>query len=628
MKHIEVAEPSSAGVGVDDRERDAGTWDMVRRGGRIGIPDAVLVVATAVLLVALAYSRSREGLSFAAPLFWTGQLILFGFVFFRALNPTTSPRERTVLVLLYACAQSVLRWAYSPHDFGFSDELQHLRALDNVLTTHRLFSMNYSLPVSRGYPGLENVTAELAQVSSLGPFGSGVLIASAAHILLAGCVLLLLHEVSQSSRLACVGTVLYLANPHAAYFDTSFIYQTLALPFLVLAIFLAIRFARHEQHRYLSFAGCLACFAIIAITHHVTSFAAIGLLAIIALGTSLFRASRNLAWRLALCAVAGAAVYVCWVLPVAPYTFDYFRIHTGYIIHDLIHWREIKLSLPKLPPGTPWFDRILGPASVPLTLGLIILSIRLTRRRPPLERYFIWLALVSYAGAVATRVIVKNGGEFAGRAFTFTALFTGLAIGAALVSLTPFPASRHHSSPDRPERRLIAAMALAVVIFLAGITTGVPAWWQRLPGPFWIDSNPSGVDAVGTSEAEWAGKYLKPGTRYFGDVTSLTLLSSLAELDPIFDPKDLYYTERFTPENAELIRAQSAIYVDVDMRMSQESPMTGAYFWTDMGAYVGRPPLPVQYLVKFDNQPGLSLIYDSGYGHFLDMRGGRGSPYG
>jgi hypothetical protein len=520
--------------------------------------------------------------------------------------------------------------------FTFSDELQHLRGLNNVLTTNHLFHPHYSLPVSIGYPGLENVTAELAQVSSLSPFVSGVLIASAAHILLAGCVLLLLREVSRSSRIACIGTVLYLANPHAAYFDASFIYQALALPFAILAMLLAIRFARDERGRYYTFFGCMACFAILAMTHHVSIVAAIVLLLIIAVATAFFRATRHLAWRLALCAVMGAVVYVCWVVPVVPETWDYFNIQIGYIVEAAQNWRQFKLKIPVFPSGTPLFDRIASPAGVLLTAGLLALSVRLSRHRPPLVRSWAWLAFLMYGGVVAARLILPNGAELAGRAFTFTALFTGLAIAevlaapetAALLGRLRPAALRRYLYPISLRRQLVVATALAVVLFLGAVATAVPAWYQRLPGQFWVDGNPSGVDEVGVSRAEWAATHLTPGTRYFGDVISITLLSTLAELDPIHDPGSMYYTDYLTPENAERIRAQSGIYIDVDMRMAYQPPMTGNYFVKDTFAGPGRAPMDIKTLYKFDRIPDTSRIYDSGFVHFFDMRGGQRSPYG
>jgi hypothetical protein len=90
----------------------------------------------------------------------------------------------------------------------------------------------------------------------------------------------------------------------------------------------------------------------------------------------------------------------------------------------------------------------------------------------------------------------------------------------------------------------------------------------------------------------------------------------------------MYYTDYLTPENAERIRAQSGIYIDVDMRMAYQPPMTGNYFVKDTFAGPGRAPMDIKTLYKFDRIPDTSRIYDSGFVHFFDMRGGQRSPYG
>src|ERR1700758_271450 len=120
-----------------------------------GIPNALLVVAFGVLLVSLGYARARAGSGFAVPLFWTGQVLILVFAAYRLLRPSTPAPERVFLILLYAAQQSGIRWAYSPRMFTFSDELQHWRTLDSILTNHHLFGVNYSLPISPRYPGLE-----------------------------------------------------------------------------------------------------------------------------------------------------------------------------------------------------------------------------------------------------------------------------------------------------------------------------------------------------------------------------------------------------------------------------------------------------------------------------------------
>jgi hypothetical protein len=550
------------------------------------------------------------------------------------LDPSTRPHDREILVLVYAGAQSVIRWAYSPHMFTFSDELQHFRSLDDILTTNHLFHPNYNLPISPRYPGMENVTAELVQVSSAGPFLAGVIVAGVSHVLLAACLILLFREISRSTRIACIGVMLYLLNPHASYFDTSFLYETVALPFLVLSLFFAIRFATRHGYRLRNFYALLACLVPLVVTHHVSAVSTIGLLACLALAASVFRRSRGLALPLAFCASVAALVVACWALSVAPTTVAYLSAPGDFFLNSLAKLAQFEGIIELIQgalditsgPGKPMFDRLFGPVGVLVMLVLLVVSVRSVRSRPPVERCFAWLALGSYALVVAMRVLVTGGAELAGRMLTFTALFTALAAATVLRRLGS-TAWRHRRFGRIPSG-LVTATALGIVLLLGSIATSVPAWWQRIPGPFLIEGFASGIDNVGTSRAEWAATYLRPGSRYFGDITSLTLLSTLAQLDPIDDPASLYYTKRLTPENSAHIRAHSALYLDVDMRMSRDTPIGGKYFTDDVMDGETRWPIDVARLAKFDNVPGISRIYDSGYDHLYDLRGGRGSPYG
>jgi hypothetical protein len=583
------------------------------------IPDAALIVSVGVLLVALAYTRSRGGLSYAAPLMWAGQLLIFVFIVVRILHRSTSARDRAFLAILFALAQAVIRWAYSPHAFTFSDELQHLRSLENVLTTHHLFHPSYALPISPQYPGLENVTAELVQVSSASPFVAGVLVASICHVLMATALLLLFREVTASSRVVCLGVVLYMLNPHAAYFDTSFLYETLALPFLVLTVLLAIRFARRRTGRLLNFAGVVVCSVIVAITHHVSIVATAGVIAVVAAATAAFQASRSMAPRLALCAVAVVAVFWLWIHFFAPATLDYLSSPGDQILSALANLGNFdgQMSLPR--PPTPLFDRAMSPFGVLVTLGLLVTSVRLARSRLPLERSFIAAAAGSYILVLATRLLVENGPELSARMLTFTTMFTAVAMSITLEHLV-FNASGRHRRAIRTVGRMVVATALTIVLFLASVVSSLPEWFQRLPGKFWVDGFASGIDAVGTSRAEWADIYLSPGARFFGDTASLTLLSTVAQLDPIRDPESLYYTDRLTPENLARIRSESAVYLDVDWRMTEQPPITGNYFAADINMGPDRKPLAPELLFKFDKFRGISRIYDSGYDRFYDLR--------
>ncbi len=598
-----------------------------------GIANAVLVVAAGVLLVALAYARSRGGgPGFAMPLFWAGQLLTFGFVAVRVLNPSTSSREREFLVVLYAASQSVIRWAYSPDMFTWYDEIQHLGSLLNVLSTHHLFHTNLGLPISPRYPGLENVAAELAQVSSTGPFFAGVMIAGLAHLMLAVSVLLLFREVTHSSRIACIGVLVYLLSPQIHYFDTSFVYETLALPFLVLSLYFAIRFATREHGRNQNFAGLSACVLVVVITHHLTALATVAILGAITFAAWVFPRSRHLAKPLAKCVASAAAIVAGWMFFVAPGTGDYLEEAETSVVSGVARLGRVegKAALPT-DVTVPLLDRLCNPGGVALILVLLAVGVRLARFRPPVERLFLLLAPVAYVAMISIRLGVgsaadggkPDGAELAVRSLTYASLFTAVSVAVVLDRLVATAAVRYRGLFLTPSG-LITATAIAVALLLHSTTTGLPQWWQRLPGVFRIDGRSSGIDAIAISRAEWAGAYLQHGSRYFGDITSVYVLGPIAQLDPINGPGSVYDTDRLIPEDSALIDGQQATYLDVDMRMAQEAPIVRNYFTTDVLNGQRLTPIYDADLTKFDGVPGISRIYDSGSGHFYDLRGIKG----
>jgi hypothetical protein len=627
MVSVEVVPSPPSASRINDLQLDSGSLDSMHKETPNGIPDALLVVATGTLLVALAYARARGSLGFATPLFWTGQVLMFVFVVFRVLNPSTSPRNCELVVLLYAGAQSIIRWTYSPNMFTWYDELQHLRSLLNVLTTHHLYHTNFTLPISPRYPGMENVTAELAQVSSATPFVAGVIIAGVSHVLLAGCALLLFRQLSESSRVACISVTIFMLSPQLHYFDISFVYETVALPFLVLSIFFTIRFAIHEHGRYQSFAGLVASVAIVVITHHLTAIATVGLLTSIALGTSLFRRSRNLASPLAKCAAAATFIVVSWMFFVATGTRDYLRGAFQQILSGLAEFGHVQGKHP-LPTSVPVFDRVFNPGGVALMLVLLAVSVRLAGSRRPLERSFIWLAPGFYALMILIRVLVgapasgghPDGAELAVRMLTFVSVFTAPAVAAVLERLVSPAAARQRRSLFM-SRGFVSATAIAIVLLLHSITTGLPQWWQRLPGPFRIEGFVSGIDAVGTARGEWAATTLQAGSRYFGDLTSTNLVAPLGQLDPLGENGTIYDTDHLVPEDSLLIGGLMATYLDVDMRMAQQAPIVLSYFSSDVLDGKRKTPIAEVDLAKFDNYSGISRIYDSGYDHLYDLRG-------
>lgn len=620
----------------------------LRRRQPITLSGSLLLVAIGIFLVAYGYARGREEIGFASPLYWVGQFLIFVVVFYRVVAPSTTQYERDVLVFAYAAAQSIIRWAYSPHMFTFIDEMQHYRALRNVLDTGRLFNENYSLPVSGHYPGLENIAAELAQITGLGPFAVGVAVASVTHLLTAGCILLLFRELSRSSYIASIGTLMYMLNPHASFFNTSFLYEAPALPFGILAILCTIRFATRTQTRHRYFFGALICVALVVMTHHVTALSTVAIMAAVSITAAILPRTRNLVPALAACTASALLVVAVWILGVAPITMEYLSTPVQGLIQSVgaFFTGQAKLSLPG--PPTPLIDRLIGPLGVLLTLLLTVANLRKARTRRPLEECWTWLALCFYCAASGIRVLVTDGAELAGRLLTYAAIFSALVLGIAFARAVSSPL-RVEGAPDvswyrrliaatglgrlitgTGQRRLITATLLAMLLLASSIMTSLPAWYQRVPGGFWIEGFAGGIDNVGVSRAQWADRYVHAGMRYTGDIASMWLLSTVAKMDPVKSPGTIYYTEptgQFTEKEIEHIKESGIIMVDVDTRMSQYLPIGERYFTTDVNAGKFRPTISMELLQKFDGIPGLSRVYDSGYARMYDLRGGRNSPY-
>jgi hypothetical protein len=628
-----VDERLNSRSGLDDPAdtTSVGNGRWRRRVADVGLLDGLLVMSVGVALVAFGYARGRAELTYGTHLYWIGQVVVFVTVLALVVRRSTPDSHRNVLVLAYAACQSAIRWAYSPHGFTFSDELQHLRALNNVLESNHLFEANYSLPISPRFPGLENVTSELARVASIGAFPAGVVIASVTHVLAAGCVLLLFREITRSSRVAAIGAVVYLLNPHAAYFNTSFLYETLALPFAALALTFSIRFATRSTFRWRNFYATVACTFVVAATHHVTAIATAVMILGIAAMTMFSPRTRTLSASLAVCGTAAASTVALWIFAVAPVTIEYLGLPAQQLLSSISSFLTFsaKLSLPG--PPQPLFDRIVGPAGLLLTLLLIAYNLKRRKQCRPLEVTWTVIALGLYGIAIAVRIAVSNGSEFSGRLLTYAALFSALVVGMVFARITS--GTSEADEPFAGERRSqgvlkgTAIIAMGVLLLASSIVTSLPAWWQRIPGGFWIEGFASGIDSVGLSRAEWARAYLQPGMRYAGDITSITLLSTIGKLDPVKDPGAIYYSDPMTPEVVAHIKTSAIIYADVDLRMAQYVPINGKFFTQDLQGSKVRDPIPMGSLTKFDRINGVSRIYDSGIARFYDFRGGKDAPY-
>jgi hypothetical protein len=580
------------------------------------LPVSLLAVtaATGVLFVAAAYTAGRLGHSdsaWANRAYWLGQGLILVPTSARLLSRRVLTIGETVTVITILTVAEYLVWiCYSPLGFTFVDELEHWRSTVNILQSGKLSEVNYLLPISPHYPGLEEVTSALASVTGLSVFISGLIVAGVAHLLFVYVLYLLFREISGSYRVAGVAVLCYAGNSHFASVDSMFIYQTLALPFFGLTLLAAWRLGSkrttvRERAGWLAFALLMIIAAVV--THHVTSYVLVAGLVLVALA-ALATANWRMAGWTAVLALLSAAAVVSWLVFAAPETWAYLQPFAESSLQSL---RALlaggHFSAPPISAG-PLVDRVLSDLAVLTVSVLLPIGWWQVWRRYRRQPWMVAMAVgsISWYAIVIVRFTVVDGSELAGRASTFvfvpTAYITALAVGHLAAVAVRWQASA------------VAAAVLVVVLTLLfdGLANGWPPYWERLPGSYQVAGSERSVEPEVIDTATWTLATLGPGNHFATDFGSYPVLGSYGDQNPLRDVAYLYTSPIYTQADALQAEAQSLRYVWVDQRLSESLPAYGQYFPIDPNAGKYKHPLPATDLNKFNNVPGIDRIYDSG----------------
>ena len=601
---------------------------------RLPVSVVALSAATGVVVVAAAYTAGRlghAGASWADRMYWLGQLLILTPVAARLLSRRALAASETVtLVVVLTVAEYLVKVCYSPAAFTYADELMHWRTATDILQTGKLFGANNLLPIGPYYPGLEEVTTALASITGLSVFTSGLIVAGTAHLLFVCVLFVLFRYVSGSHRIAGVALLLYSSESLFQSFDSMFVYQTLALPFLGLTVLAVYRLAAPQaagrRGGWFTLAVLSACATVV--THHVTSYLLVATLEVITLGALLARDRRLIAWA-SIMALVSAAAFAAWIVFVAPSTVGYLQ---PVIEGALQNFRAILAGghsgapPPASAANGPLENQALAAVAVLIMSVLVPVGWWQVWRRYRHKPWIVALAIgaVSWYVVVAVRLFVANGSELAGRASTFVFLPAGFIAALAVIRLTDnslrWPVIRADVRRRAPAVVAVAVVA-ALVLVLNGMVNGWPPYWERLPGPYQVAGAERSVGPEQLASADWALAVLGPGNRFATDEGDLPVLGSYGDQNTVGDDGDLYTSPAFTPAAAQLVQAQSIGYVLVDRRLSEMLPASGQYFPVDPNVGKYTRPLPLADLTKFDHVRGVARIYDSGNIVIYDLKG-------
>lgn len=624
--------------------------------------EIALTSACGLLFTAAIDTAARYDLPWAADYFWIGLLLIFVPPLLGMLLLDLSRNERVALVVLAGLALYFVKVLHSPAYFTMHDELLHVKTADTILQSGRLFTENPLLPVSPLFPGLHLATVSLAQLLQIDIFGAGVILLALMRVMFMIAVFVLLEYTTRSTRVAGLGTLIYMGNSNFVFFSAQYAYESVALPVAMLLICLIVRRGEYTGMRrlLLNLVAVMLVLVVVA-THHVTSYMTIlfmlaSLLVLLVqpiidritrwldrriTRTALYRRllihfipsaeaspgqvqplkQQVLAWS----GVLMIVMSIAWLMYVATPTLNYLRPIFSGAIAELISIIQREGQARELFTSAsgnvrPLWERLVTIGSVLIVLLMLPYgALEVWRKyRQQMIALLLTVAAAAYFASIGLR-FTERGWEIANRASEF--LFLGVALITALGALSLF---RH--SQDRVWRNLLIA-AGACIIFIGGFMAGLPSW-ARVPGPYMVGADTRSIEAEGMAAARWTGEQFAPDTRLVVDRINGLLMGAFGRQYIIRSGKDniqiapVLTTLRLSDYEYYLLRATQAEYVVTDRRLTQAIPELGVFVeFGEPGASQHTEPLNPFALEKFDLLTGVSRVFDSGNIVIYDVRG-------
>jgi hypothetical protein len=582
------------------------------------LPILTLTSTFGLLIVSFSYYISQYGNLAFEFCFLSGLLLIFGPNAARLISRAPLRLERICLLCVVGVCFYLVRFMVSPLHFYSVDEFMHWRTVNDIVRSGHLFSENSLLPVSPYYPGLEIVTDALSTMTGLSTFQASIVVIGASRLLMILSLFMLYEQLTKSSRMAGIATLIYITNPQFLFFDAQFAYETLALPLGIFMLYILARCeTMNKDSRWILFTAYIVLLAI-TITHHMTDYNFDGLLILWAVISLFHTSSRNMPRNLITIALFGVLLSLAYTFLLNgnlawAYLSDYFGTafnEFGNIIVGNSPIRPLFVNQNALP--TPIWDRLMmtaGVALVVLSLPFGLLSFWKQHRHNA-------LALTFGISSLAYPVF---------QMFRFTELGTGIAVRSAAFLFLPVSyvltilISQLWPTRKLSRRTTSLITGAIVMVFVGGVILASGLDWQNLPGPYMVLADARSVEPEGIQAASWSLSYLGPDNRVGTDRINRLLMTSYGEqrvvtgLSDKIDISPVFFSTQFGSEEAAIMRRADLRYLVVDLRLSMSLPLEGYYFEThESGAYQHTSPISREALTKFNTISQINRIFDSG----------------
>lgn len=589
---------------------------------------AALSGALGLCLVAGAFALSRMGRADHLPsaLFWAGLVTIVLPIAWRLLSDATPRRDRILLVALTALLTYAVKVLHDPIMFALSDEFVHLAAAQRLLDTGGLFqpaSISGSGPAS-GFPGLHAATASLSAITGLPLFSSGLIVIGAARLMMLMALFYLFERVSESSRIAGIGALLYAATPNFLFWSGQFSYQSLALPLFVVALLIVIRRpgAQPRQQIALTLTATVVSAAVV-VSHHLTAYVFAGTLWLLSAMSLRRRWRQSRVFVLALVTTVAAALWFLFVAEGTDSYLSYIFDKTYDAIGGVSQRGAHKPFETRSGYRPPIPEQLVAFGSVALVFGGVLWSlIQMVRRRRLRSAPIILFSLGALGYLLMSPLRLFPGAwETANRAQEL--LFVGVAL------LLAFAVMQVVANARRPRVTRAVLCAGVAMVICGGVIQGWPGP-LRLSQPLEVRVGDATIRPEGLEVATWAVRHLPGNTVYVGDAATGRELSTSGAKFAFTGTADgvpqLLYQKTLPDWQYDFLVNDKIDFAVVDRRRVSSDNLAGYFFRRRDDPDGGYGYYPPGVRRKFERLPRSSLVTDSGNIVLYDLRGLRGRP--
>lgn len=609
-------------------------------------PLITLLAGLGLLGVGLANSLAYTQPGAAAWVWWIGLGVIFLPAVMRVVATDATHAERVTILVVVGVSLYAHKLIRSPGDFIFYDELLHVRTLEDILVSGRLFVRNPLLPVSSTFPTLEVVTAVLIRLTGLDIVTAGVLVVGAARVALVLGLYAFFKLAAGDDRTAALGGLIYASNPQFHFFDSQYAYESLALGFIALVFWaLATRKTPQIPARAIS-VGLVVLLGVVSLvtTHHLSTYSFMGLLVVWMLVerfTRLPDQRRSLVMVVLFVVLASLA----WLIYVAPLTLTYLADNAADMVSGMVEImqgqdeaRELFSSGTTAPPIAERVTTYVALLLLGAAMGVGLLDTLFTAaRRDPL-RLFIAAAALAYPLSQVTR-LTQGGLDIAARlaAFTYIPFALGAALGViALLEgrVWAYPVVKRLRFGNGLQRVVTRSLVFVVpplllVAFYGNVILGLPQP-VRLPGEYLPAADIRTIDDEAVEAARRVAVLHETPVNIAGDRIHTLLMGVYGRQTPItasfesLNVPALFRSDVVGPDERFVLDEGDVAYLVVDERITSGLPLYGFYFEVNEGVY--EEPISLDVLRKFEDVPGIHRVFDSGNVTLYDTRALTGEP--